>query len=291
MTSSSARSNAVSFDTGHTEQLHDCQLDYYGKRLATASSDRTIKIFEVAHDRQIALATLTGHEGPVWQVAWGHPKFGSLLASCSYDGRVFLWKEMQSNFWQRIFEFARSEGSMNSVAFAPHSFGLSLACGCSDGTVSICTRNEQSGRFEVQTFMAHAGGVNAVSWGPDIATGSVLAPSASLSSSSSVPLRVERRFVSGGFDHRLRIWKQHDDATWHEDHVFALPSSSFPSSSSSSSSSPSSSSSAAVADTQQHSDVVRDVAWAPSLGLPANTIASASEDKTVGLWYEGVDGQ
>ena len=28
------------------------------------------------------------HEGPVWQVAWAHPKFGSILASCSYDRKV-----------------------------------------------------------------------------------------------------------------------------------------------------------------------------------------------------------
>jgi len=28
------------------------------------------------------------HEGPVWQVAWAHPKYGSILASCSYDRKV-----------------------------------------------------------------------------------------------------------------------------------------------------------------------------------------------------------
>ena len=43
------------------------------------------------------------HDAPVWQVAWAHPKFGSILASCSYDGRVFIWKE-QNNTWTRIKE-------------------------------------------------------------------------------------------------------------------------------------------------------------------------------------------
>ena len=33
------------------------------------------------------------HEGPVWQVAWAHPKYGSLLASCGYDRKVIIWKE------------------------------------------------------------------------------------------------------------------------------------------------------------------------------------------------------
>lgn len=30
-----------------TDVKHDAQLDYYGKRLATASSDKTIRIFNV----------------------------------------------------------------------------------------------------------------------------------------------------------------------------------------------------------------------------------------------------
>lgn len=34
------------------------------------------------------------HTAAVWQVSWAHPSFGSILASCSYDGRVFIWKEV-----------------------------------------------------------------------------------------------------------------------------------------------------------------------------------------------------
>lgn len=37
---------------------------------------------------------LLRHSGPVWQVAWAHPSFGPILASCSYDGRVYVWKEV-----------------------------------------------------------------------------------------------------------------------------------------------------------------------------------------------------
>ena len=83
----------VSIDTQHDDMIHDSQFDYYAKRLATCSSDRTIKIFDVTGDRFRNSATLTGHEGPVWQVGWAHPKFGTLLASCSYDGR---YKECQN---------------------------------------------------------------------------------------------------------------------------------------------------------------------------------------------------
>lgn len=41
----------AAFDSGHHDMVHDVQLDYYGKRIATASSDRGIKIFEVAGDQ------------------------------------------------------------------------------------------------------------------------------------------------------------------------------------------------------------------------------------------------
>eukprot|EP00959_Pyramimonas_sp_CCMP1952_P078316 1637226-Pyramimonas_sp.AAC.1 len=77
--------------------IHDAQLDYYGKRLATCSSDRTIKIFNVAGDAHVHLADLIGHEGPVWQIGWAHPKFGHVLASASFDRRVIIWKETQEN--------------------------------------------------------------------------------------------------------------------------------------------------------------------------------------------------
>ena len=42
-----------------------------------------------------------GHEGPVWQLAWAHPKFGSILASCGYDSRVYIYKE-QNNIFKAI---------------------------------------------------------------------------------------------------------------------------------------------------------------------------------------------
>ena len=68
--------------TSHEDLIHDVQLDYYGKRMATCSSDRTVKVYDVVEGgerRQVA--DLKGHDGPVWQVAWAHPMFGNLLAS------------------------------------------------------------------------------------------------------------------------------------------------------------------------------------------------------------------
>jgi WD40 repeat protein len=33
------------------------------------------------------------HTAPIWQLSWAHPSFGPILASASYDGKVFIWKE------------------------------------------------------------------------------------------------------------------------------------------------------------------------------------------------------
>ena len=75
----------------HFFSQHDVQLDYYGKQLASAGSDRRIKIFDVIDGVQRQqTAELVGHDGPVWQLAWAHPEFGNILASCSYDRQVGL---------------------------------------------------------------------------------------------------------------------------------------------------------------------------------------------------------
>jgi hypothetical protein len=44
-----------------TSNQHDAVLDYYGRRLATCSSDKTIKIFEVEGDSHRLVDTLKGY--------------------------------------------------------------------------------------------------------------------------------------------------------------------------------------------------------------------------------------
>ena len=100
------------------------------------------------------------HTGPVWQVSWAHPKFGSILASCSYDGKVIIWKEQAgagqtSGGWTKINEHTLHGASgafsisirslivdqrvVNSVSWAPHELGAILACASSDGKISVLT--------------------------------------------------------------------------------------------------------------------------------------------------------
>lgn len=46
------------------------------------------------------------HDGPIHGLSWAHPSFGSILASCSFDGKVFIWKENEGpqKGWSKVKE-------------------------------------------------------------------------------------------------------------------------------------------------------------------------------------------
>lgn len=247
----------LSIETGHEEMIHDAQMDFYGKRLATASSDRTIKVFDVIGDQHQLVAHLKGHDGPVWQVAWAHPKFGVVIASCSYDRKVCIWKEESPGQFNKVFEDVTAEASVNAISWAPHVFGLVLAAASADGHVTVYSYSPEQKQWQTARFLAHNGGVNAVSWGPETPAGSLV---------SGQPIRFLRRFVTGGCDNRIAVWAfDENKQSWEEQKSFD-------------------------GGNNKHEDWVRDVAWAPSLGLPSSTIASCSEDKTVAIWTEDASG-
>jgi len=235
----------ASIDTQHGDMIHDVQYDYYAKRLATCSSDRTIKIFDINGDSYQLSYTLTAHEGPVWQIAWAHPRFGIIIASCSYDGTVLIHKEISSNNWMKIYEHKFHDSSVNSISWAPHEYGLILACASSDGKVS--TLEYKEGSWYSKHFQNDSLGCNAVSWAPYGALGSVGSDGSHF-----------RLLVTGSCDNVVRIWKYSEvNDTWEKESKVGL---------------------------SPHTDWVRDVAWAPNSAMPYNIIASCSEDRTVYIW-------
>ncbi|KZV32933.1 hypothetical protein F511_01444 [Dorcoceras hygrometricum] len=245
---------AQKIETGHSDVVHDVSMDYYGKRVATASSDATIKIIGINNNSTSQhLAILSGHQGPVWQVSWAHPKFGSILASCSYDGKIIIWKEGNQNEWSQSHVFTDHKSSVNSIAWAPHELGLCLACGSSDGNISFYTAQSDGSWETTRIEQAHPVGVTAVTWAPSMAPGALV---------GSGLLDPVQKLASGGCDNTVKVWKLYN-GNWKMDCFPAL---------------------------QMHSDWVRDVAWAPNLGLPKSTMASASQDGKVVIWTVAKEG-
>lgn len=173
-------------------QIHDAQLDYYGRRVASCTSDGALNILEVVDNDTRNLASIRAHEGPVWQACWSHPKFGNMVVSSGYDGRAVVSKE-DKNQWRVVGEFSEHSASLNCVAFAPPELGCVFACGSSDGRVSVVKIDvDAAGQVtlsKLQTFHAHQVGVNCLSWSPN-----------------SSP-----QFVTGGGDSLVKIWKSEPD--------------------------------------------------------------------------------
>uniref|UniRef100_A0A7S2FN42 Protein transport protein SEC13 n=1 Tax=Florenciella parvula TaxID=236787 RepID=A0A7S2FN42_9STRA len=242
----------VTFDTQHDDMIHDAQLDYYSRKLATASSDRSIKVWDVQGEVYTLAATLNGHEGPVWQCAWAHPKFGVLLASCSYDGKVLIHRESPPGVWTPIHEHTMHDSSVNSVAWAPHEYGLILGCASADGRVSVLTHQDDDTWLTEPVDDGSRLGCNAISWAPVTALSDAAA-------SGMPPLK----FVTGSCDNNVRVWER-SEAGWTPTTLGEQD--------------------------PPHKDWVRDVAWAPSTGISSNVIASCSEDRTVLIWTQAEPG-
>jgi protein transport protein SEC13 len=178
-------------------------------------------------------------------VAWAHPKYGNILASSSYDGKVIIWRE-QSSTWQKIYEVALHTASVNIVAWAPHEAGCLLACASSDGNVSVLEFKDNA--WTHQIFQACGSGVNSVSWAPAVAPGQVVSASGNQAGAA-------RRFVTGGSDCQVKLWDfSAETGSWQSSQILT-----------------------------GHTDWVRDVAWSPTV-LSKSYIASASQDKTVRIW-------
>ena len=139
---------AKPFLSGHEEIVHDVKYDFYGKHIATASSDQHIKVFELENTSGAWVLNdlWKAHEYLVVRLSWAHPEFTSskILASCSFDRTVKIWQEQVDELygsgrrWLKLATLAiESHGPIYDVVFAPHHLGLKLGCIGLDGIVRI----------------------------------------------------------------------------------------------------------------------------------------------------------
>jgi protein transport protein SEC13 len=86
----------------------------------------------------ISIKTLR-HVGPAWQVQWAHPKYENLLATCGYDKKIKIWKEVKAQSWDVVYEF-EAAASVGSITWSPWEYGLILLAGSADGTIHYIQR-------------------------------------------------------------------------------------------------------------------------------------------------------
>jgi WD40 repeat protein len=143
----------VSFLSGHTDAVLDVAFTPDGRTLASASGDRTVRLWDVARARQVAVLRQDDRVRAV-----GFAPDGRTLASGGADGRVWLWDVAR----RRHVEGPRRGYAVTSVGFTPD--GRTLVVGSEDGTVSLW--NLAGGRL-VGPPLHHGSQVNSVAVSPD----------------------------------------------------------------------------------------------------------------------------
>ncbi|HYE97396.1 MAG TPA: protein kinase, partial [Planctomycetota bacterium] len=113
---------------GHSNSVTSLSFSQDGRRLASGSEDRRVRIWEVESLRDLGIHM--AHPGGVLSVAFSPD--GRLLATGAWDGRVRLW-DLSTAAEVRAFEGHSS--FIQSLAFGAR--GLSLASGSHDRTARL----------------------------------------------------------------------------------------------------------------------------------------------------------
>jgi WD40 repeat protein/tRNA A-37 threonylcarbamoyl transferase component Bud32 len=147
--------------TGHREGLRGVAFSPDGRRLVSASLDRTAKVWDPATGTEVC--RFTKHGEPVTAVAY-HPG-GRRVASGGRDRAVRIW---DAETGAEIQAFRGHKGWILAVAFSPDGGRLAAAVfppvPGRDGEVVVW--DVASGK-KLLTFRQHSGGVHAVAFSPD----------------------------------------------------------------------------------------------------------------------------
>ncbi len=243
----------------HDSRVSAVAFSSDGRRLATGSDDRAVKVWEVSADGRNVRLLYTLREHTSWINALAFSPDGTALASASHDQTIRIWS---LNDGSRRLVLTGHTGSVTSLAFSPN--GQRVASGSEDCTVQLWDVNNGT---VVRTFSGHNFAVRSVAFSPDgtqiasgsddqsvrlwsVSAGSLLRTFAGHTGSvTSVAFTPNgQRIASGSEDRTVQLWDVNTGTV--------------------------------VGTFSGHDFAVRSVAFSPD----GTQIASGSDDKSVRIW-------
>ncbi|RYO99933.1 hypothetical protein DL765_010917 [Monosporascus sp. GIB2] len=198
---------------GHCNDVYSVAFSPDGSRLASGSSDRTVKVWDAATGA--CLSTFEGHCSEVYSVAFSPDS--NRVASGSVDQTVKVWDAATGACLSTL---EGHGGLVESVAFSPD--GSRLASGSRDGTIKVW--DAVTGAY-LLTLKDHRNNIYSVAFSPDsnrVASGSVdqtvkvwdTATGACLSTFEGHCSEVysvafspdSSRLASGSYDETVKVW-------------------------------------------------------------------------------------
>jgi len=144
---------------GHVLPVYAIAWSPDGKRIASASNDGTVHVWDAATGHRFF--RYHGHRGSVNAVAWS-PN-GSYIASASSDTTVQIWDALQTGEGSAsLYTYSGHSGNMRTLAWSADN--TRIASGGDDKTVQVWDAKDGTHHF---SYVGHVNQIWSVAWSPD----------------------------------------------------------------------------------------------------------------------------